>query len=196
MKSPVLPGIVSCILTLLACGSIAAWADLSPERLAAFRLEGSPLLRGFARARPEAKRPAPLFGRPPGATAALNEQFFRGSSELRYSVLLFPTKQALADWDRSMRSSAPGWFSPLRQPVRNGVQESRLGGVVRPNLPPARAIVVNRVLITIGVSQHEEMTRRHPELAEQGLTDEELAERMGRVRQELIRRAKALSANR
>jgi hypothetical protein len=168
--------------------------DFHPDELASFRFTHSPLLKGFVQARPE-ERLSPILDRPSQATATLNIRYFRGPSELHYSVLLFPTEQALRGWDVQMAHSSPAWFSPLHGPIRNGVQESRLGGEVRPNLPPMYAAVVNRVLITIGVSQHDEMIRRHPKLAQQALSDADLTQRMEKVRVELIRRAKALPAN-
>ena len=168
-------------LTLLGCCCPAAVrADLHPEKLAPFRLGRSAApLRGFTQERPGSRRVAPLFEAPPGAAAALNARFFRGPSELGYSVLLFPTRRALADWERRMRSSAPGWPAPP------------------PRRRRARAtVVVNRVLITVHAYQHAEMARRRPRLARHALADGELAKRMDAVKAELVRRAKALPENR
>ncbi|MBB6052296.1 hypothetical protein [Armatimonas rosea] len=49
----------------------------------------------------------PLSDKPEGAAAARTLRFFRGESELRYTVIAFSTADALARWDAAMSRSNP-----------------------------------------------------------------------------------------
>lgn len=179
---------------LLLAGSLVM-GDVNPEKLATFVLGRSAARKGFSLEKEHPQNKAVMLHRPPQATAALNARYYHGPSELNYSVLLFPTNQALVDWDAQQRFSNPGWSSPLKKPERNGIRESDLGGPIRETLPRMRAVLVNRVIIIVGVHQHEELIRRNPELAAQLLPDKELSKRQEQVRAELIRLAKAFPDN-
>jgi hypothetical protein len=77
-----------CAVLLLMSGR--AQADLHPETLKPFVLDGSPLLRGFVKARSNIGVFSALASRPPGATGVLNTRYFHGPSDLQCSVFLFP----------------------------------------------------------------------------------------------------------
>jgi hypothetical protein len=167
------------------------------ERLSSLRLDRSFVpLRDFETMRVESRRD--FFGRRdiPGVAAALTVRAFHGPSELRYSALLFVTRAALETWDRWMRQTSPAWFSPLRSPAKNGLQESVLGGTIRYGLPHPWAAVVNRVVIIVGVYQNLPRSWRGTEQELLLLPDAVLAAHGAHVTAELIRRARVLSANR
>lgn len=164
--------------------------DFRPEKLSAFLLTSTPLLKGFELAKPEMPQP-PVLDKPNGAIATLNLRFFHGPCELRYSVLQFTSKQALTQWDQEMRRSSPGWFSPREAPMTHGVQMSRLGGKVQPGIEMPRAVVVGNHVIIVSVFQHQEMLRRQPELSKRQLSAVAMNKLLAAVLEELIKRARA-----
>jgi hypothetical protein len=170
-----------CLSSLLAS---AATPDLNREKLASMDLARSPLLRAFSAA---ARGPAepPLFEPDVTPAAAMSARYFAGPTELRYTVLLFPSEAAMREWDRRMSGNSAAWFSPFRRPVRHGIRECLLGGALRDDTPRGRAIVVNRILITLNVFQHDEIARRRPESARRRLPTGELCTRFAELRAEL-----------
>lgn len=163
--------------------------DLHPERLAAFNLSSTPFLKGFVQA-PPTSRISPMNDKPAEALATLNLKFLHGPSGLAYTIIEFPTDESLARWDVAMGRSANGWISPSRQPLRDGVRQSLLGGANRPGLSRGRAALVGKFVIQVGAFQLADMVRRQPETKKQMLSNHELSVCMERVFRELIRRAK------
>jgi hypothetical protein len=159
--------------------------DLNSERLASFNLKNTPFLKGFVLAPPQ-ERDSPLFDKPEGADAALTLRFFRGESELRYTVIKFSTSGALARWDAEMSRSSPAWLSPTKSSLMYGVRASVLGGANVPGLsPPRAAFVGNYAVVVYGFS--------HQPAGKQAVAkNKELSGVMERVFEELIRRAKTL----
>lgn len=180
--------------TATACASLLALlargADIHPELLPGMRLDGSALLKGFARADARPHTFGVSIEEAPGATAAVSGRHFLGSSELRTHVLLFPTREALDEWDREEGRSNPSWgFQPHRG--RDETDEVR-GGVPG----TGRAVrVVNRVLVIVYGFQHPEAKRRNPAAFKAALTDRQLGARVLAVTNELVRRAKRLKGN-
>lgn len=177
------------LLTLLAYCTFMAGCHTqaigAPGQMNTFRLEKSPLLKGFVVS--QSSKVAPIFKRAPHAIDVFNATYFYGGSELTYSVLLFPDQTALQSWDKLISPSSPGWFSPLRSPQdRQGVRQSLLGGKIRTGEPRQTAIVVNRVLIAMYSHQHG---------ATVALPDKKFVQLFAKVKAELIARAKRLPSN-
>jgi hypothetical protein len=183
------PTLLACMLFLFPLSPLAA--DLNPEKLSTFRLEKTRILAGFVRSNPRSFRRDYLSDKPTEATATLNERLFHGSSEITYSVMHFSSDRAFQEWDQRMRRSAPGWVSPLGQPLQGGVRESRMGGVVRSKVERPRALLVGPYLIRVAAYQHPEMIRRNPGRRIDSLSDADLSDRMRQVAKELLRRVKA-----
>jgi hypothetical protein len=88
---------IAALSLTLACG---VRADIHPEQLSSFEMSQSPLLRGFVTSKSGPKDLAPTERNPPGASAFINRRFFGGSNEIRYTVMLFPGKEAVTKWDK------------------------------------------------------------------------------------------------
>lgn len=155
--------------------------DLNPERLAAFNLKDTPFLKGFVLGTP--KHLPPINDKPDGALATLNLRFFRGSHSLFYTVLAFPSKESLAAWDTAMGRSANGWFSPSRQPERDGVRYS-------PPHSRLKAAFVGTYVIQIGVFTSPPRRLERSGAGSPKPSPPELDATGERVFAELIRRAK------
>ena len=159
------------------------------QQMNTFWLKDSPLLKGFVQSKSVPRNFAPMYENPPYATAVINARYFRGWTEVRYSVLLFPDEKALRKWDTAMSTSAQGWFSPLQRPKdKRGVRSICLGGVYRRGKAQPSANVVNRVLIAIYPVQHATQ-------AQGALSDKAFIRLIDDITDELIVRARNLPAN-
>jgi hypothetical protein len=168
---------ITALSLTLACG---VRADLHPEQLRSFEMKPSPLLRGFVVSKSGPNELGQSEENPPGASAFINRRFFGGSNEIRYTVILFPSKDAVKKWDMMAGRANPAWASITAK-----------DGTVR----AYSVTYINKVAIALLAVPHPEAKRRDPRAYKAALPVEAFQKLAGKIRAELIRRAKGLKDN-
>jgi hypothetical protein len=168
---------IAALSLTLACG---VRADLHPEQLSSFEMKRSPLLRGFVASKSGPNDLAPTERTPPGASAFINRRFFGGSNEIRYTVILFRSRDAVKNWDKMSGMNNPAWASiTAKDEIVRGYSVT----------------YVNRVAIALLAVPHPEAKRRDPKAYAAALPVETFHKLAGKIRAELVRKAKGLKDN-
>lgn len=182
-----MPRIVCACCLLMFMGGMVR-ADVHPERLAAFRLDKTPLLHGFVMSQ-HPYRLGSAFQEPTGATAIYTACCFHGASEVVQNVLMFPTIEARNRWLQVEASQNSAMSTPS---LAMNSQRTML-------LSPGNLRVngnVNKIVYFVYGFQHSEAQRRDPKAWEQRLSNRELARRVQQIARMLASRANSFPANR
>ncbi len=175
-----------CCLLMVIAGMVRA--DVHSERLAAFRLDRTPLLHDFVRSQ-QPYNGGSAFREPTGATAIFTVRYFHGASEVVQSVLLFPTIEGRNRWLQEEASLDPSMGRPSI--AINSQRTMPLSpGSLRVNGN------ANKLVYFVYGFQHSEARRRDPKSWDHRLSDRELARRVQQIARMLATRANSFPANR
>ena len=193
---------------LIACAAGCRAAD---DPLSDFDRAAKKVLTGFQLARDDERIWTPADRNPPGSPAALNRRYFLGASEVRFSVVLFPTDKAVDQWLEMRARTRSAWviywdagisgklvprrplafqpgggMKPVELPKEMQAKSIAWKSVPKRNTGFPHDVIANRVFITVSGGNHREAKRRDPGSWRRRMDDADLTFRLELLAQRFV----------